>query len=1041
MATADKTNSLQALMARAAETYKRALIGHQPGLVWDYVVLTAANEHQAAGYRHEMEFRSASSGPLGAFFPPSQKTLVVPDPPGFRAGSGGATFGVLRAIASHQKSIGDRKPFEALRILLIHSGGASQRLPLYSPLGKIFAPLPMIRPDGAITTLFDHLYLMLAGLPSRLGPGMLVCAGDVFLLFDAQNVTPPQEGITALSMRVPVELGEAHGVFKVDPKDSSVMPRVLACMQKATAEQMKSAGVTDAKGQVLIDSGLLFFDSSATTRLYELSRKYTPAWHIKNRRQIDLYVDVVPAALKENKPALAEEPVLRKLQLDLREKLAESPLRCLELSFAHFLHLGTTKQFRDAMVGADPAPAAVLFQQNVRVASEAALPKSARVYQSVIGSKEVKIEEQVVIENCRLSGMLTVGRGSVLSGLSMEAKTPQKIAPDTLIFEVPVKAGGKTVAVTVIAGVHDDFKTDRTFCNIDLRHWLMLTNLSDADLWGKDKSPKRALWTAKLFRAGPLALPDLLWMSDPKSLTAQQRTAWRKAKRYSMADILESADAAAMAAHRDAISGLLQATQWIAAVEAGSPASVQNTINHFGPAGYQNLTQEMLAEVTNDKIPPLLRARLNWTLAEVQLRPGFPREAIKCPVPIATLQKQAFGLIREAMAEHYLLQAKPTRIKDHEPGLLLTACSPVRLDLAGGWTDTPPHCLEFGGTVVNVAVNLNEVEPIQSPLRMLDEPVVRLVSRDLGKTLVVHDPQIFRKPVEPGDPFSLQIVALQLTGLAPTDKETTQGKWLSRLTKSGKGFELTTASNLPKGSGMGTSSILGATTLAVLRAAIRQDTKPATLFEQTLLLEQHLGTGGGWQDQAGGIVGGVKFTETKPGIPQVLRVRQIPLNKAQLKGLEDRLVVYFTGQQRLARNILREVMGRYLSREPGTMLLFHELTQAARALEQCLRNSDWMGCATEINRYWRIKRDLFAGSSTSAIDAMFLELRPYYLGAGLAGAGGGGFAYFLCADADQAHRLRTELHRISTRPGSLGLTFSATLNMQGLRISRQMGVA
>ncbi len=154
------------------ESYKRGLIGHQAGLVWDYVVLTAANERQAAGYRHELELRSNGAGPLGAFFPSSQQTIVVPDPPlpaGIRAGSGGATFGVLRAIAAHQKTIGDRKPFEALRILLIHSGGASQRLPMYSPLGKIFAPLPMVRPDGQLMTLFDHLYLMMAALPVRLG--------------------------------------------------------------------------------------------------------------------------------------------------------------------------------------------------------------------------------------------------------------------------------------------------------------------------------------------------------------------------------------------------------------------------------------------------------------------------------------------------------------------------------------------------------------------------------------------------------------------------------------------------------------------------------------------------------------------------------------------------------------------------------------------------------------------------------------------------------------------------------------------------------
>ncbi len=1041
-----KSENLPALLGRAAETYKRALIGHQPGLTWDYVVLTAANEHQAAGYRHEVEVRASGAGPLGAFFPASQQTIVVPDPPGFRAGSGGATFGVLRAIAQHQKAIGDRKPFDALRILLIHSGGASQRLPLYSPLGKIFAPLPLVRPDGQLMTLFDHLYLMLAALPARVGPGMLVAAGDVFLMFDATEMPRPLPGVTALSMRTPAELGEHHGVFKVETAtarkgakgvEASAFPLVEATMQKATVEQMRSAGVTDAQDRVLIDSGLLFFDAASTTALYELSKKYNPAWHLKTRHQIDLYSEIVPAALRENQPVFSGDPVVRKLQSDLRTALKDFPLRCFELPMAHFQHLGTTRQLRDAMTGLDDSPVCALFQQNVRFAAENKLPGSSRVYQSVIASSKVRVDEQVVIENCLIESAVHVGRGSVLSNLAIRGLKGESVTvpQETLLFGVPLNDGKTACNVAVIAGVHDDPKTDRTLCNLDLRHWLSVAGLTPDDLWGKEES-KRVLWTARLYPAieerksghgNPL---EVLWIANPQSLKPAQRAAWWKARRYSMADVLEFADASAMAAHRDKISGMLQATEWIDAVAEGRATSVQNTINHFGPDGYQQLVDEVYVEAGSGERALLTRARLSWTLAEIIARPHFPREGVKLPAAQQKLQSLAFAYITEAMTPQESGGRKST-IRNPRG---LTASAPVRLDFAGGWTDTPPYCLENGGAVVNVAINLNDVEPIQSSFRPLDEAIVRLVSRDLGRTLVVADPEKLLKPVEPGDPFSLQIIAMRLSGLAPLAGETSMKKWLSRVSRSAKGFEITTASNLPKGSGMGTSSILGATTLAVLRAATGQEIKPATLFEQTLLLEQHLGTGGGWQDQVGGIVGGAKITETQPGIPQKLKVRTIPLSAAQTQGLEDRLVVYFTGQQRLARNILREVMGRYLSREPGTMVLFNELVHAARAAESAIRASDWLSCATEINRYWRIKKDLYPGSTTPAIDGLFLEMRPYYLGGCLAGAGGGGFAFFLCGDADQAHRLRTELARISMRPGSLGLAFAANINRTGLRV-------
>ena len=1024
------------------------MIGHQPGLVWDYVVLTAANEHQAAGYRHELALRSSGAGTMGAFFPSSQQTIVVPDPPGFRAGSGGATFGVLRANAQHQKAIGDRKPFEALRILLIHSGGASQRLPLYSPLGKIFTPLPLVRPDGQLMTLFDHLYLMMAALPARLGPGMLVAAGDVFLLFDAARMATPPSGVTALSMRTAAEMGEHHGVFKTEGRskkhgarskkeEQEAFPLVVGTMQKASVEQMRSAGVTDSKDRVLIDSGLVFFDSAATTALNHLAGRYSPAWHLKTRNQIDLYSDIVPAALgKFGQPVLTGDRVLRKLQEDLRGALKESPLHVYELEEAHFQHLGTTQQFRDAMTGVDRSPACSLFQQNVRFASDTTVPESARVYQTVITSDRVKMGRDVILENCLIEGAVKIGAGSVLSNLAIGANGKELAVPaEMLVYGVPIQEE-KSATVTVVMGVHDDPKTDRTFCNIDLRHWLTLAGLSADDVWagGGADDAKRVLWTARLFTAGSIAAA--MWMVNPASLATAERNAWKKARRYSMAEILELADAAGMASHRDGLSGMLQAMEWIEAVEGRKASSVQNSVNHFGAAGYQRLTERLFAEGKNAWVPPLVRARLNWSLAEIESRPHFPRDAVKAPAAPGVLQRKAFENIRESMTREGQEGERGARVMVREP---LAASAPVRLDFAGGWTDTPPFCLENGGTVVNVAIDLNDVEPIQAVFRPLEEPIVRLVSRDLGKTLVIREPGALMKGLEPGDPFALHIAAMRLAGVAPGEKEGSQKKWLGRLMRGArgvKGFELSTASNLPKGSGMGTSSILGAATLAVLRKAVGLEISAATLFEQTLLLEQSLGTGGGWQDQVGGIAGGVKMTETRAGIPQVLRVRKIGLTAAQVKGLEDRLVVYFTGQQRLARNILREVMGRYLSREPGTMVLFNELTHSALACEAALKKSDWMSLATEVNRYWRIKKDLFAGSTTPAVDALFLEVRPYYLGGCLAGAGGGGFAYFLCGDADQAHRLRTELARISMRPGSLGLTFASRINSAGLRVVR-----
>ena len=97
---------------------------------WDYVVLTASNEAQALAYEAQLQHRLVDH-----VLPEKTKYLVVPDPDGKRCGSGGATLAVLEQIAKEAGS----ENLSKLRILCIHSGGDSKRVPQYSALGKLFS--------------------------------------------------------------------------------------------------------------------------------------------------------------------------------------------------------------------------------------------------------------------------------------------------------------------------------------------------------------------------------------------------------------------------------------------------------------------------------------------------------------------------------------------------------------------------------------------------------------------------------------------------------------------------------------------------------------------------------------------------------------------------------------------------------------------------------------------------------------------------------------------------------------------------------------
>ena len=104
------------------------------------VVVTAANDLQATSARIELEKRS---------LPAHTKTIAVADPAGRRIGSGGGTLNALKAA---HDLLGDAWLDDRL-ILIIHSGGDSQRAPSQSVCGKAWSLLPTVPPKAPVDLL------------------------------------------------------------------------------------------------------------------------------------------------------------------------------------------------------------------------------------------------------------------------------------------------------------------------------------------------------------------------------------------------------------------------------------------------------------------------------------------------------------------------------------------------------------------------------------------------------------------------------------------------------------------------------------------------------------------------------------------------------------------------------------------------------------------------------------------------------------------------------------------------------------------------
>ena len=124
------------------EDYERSL-REENYIKWDYIILTASNEEQAQTYREQIAYRLKNHQ-----LPAETEYVILPDPDGKRVGSGGATFNVLKYIAEQSPKAEDH--FANKRILVIHSGGDSKRVPQYSAAGKLFSPVPRELPNYGV---------------------------------------------------------------------------------------------------------------------------------------------------------------------------------------------------------------------------------------------------------------------------------------------------------------------------------------------------------------------------------------------------------------------------------------------------------------------------------------------------------------------------------------------------------------------------------------------------------------------------------------------------------------------------------------------------------------------------------------------------------------------------------------------------------------------------------------------------------------------------------------------------------------------------
>lgn len=908
---------------------------------WDYIVLTASNELQAEIFNKQIIERKHNH-----MLPQKTKFVIVPDRDGKRVGSGGATLSVLREIYKLEGK------FKGLRILVIHSGGDSKRVPQYSAVGKLFSPVPKTLPNGRLSTLFDEFLISMSSMAGRIHEGMMLLSGDVLLLFNPLQVDYSGKGAACISFKEDVNTGKNHGVY-LNGEDGYVRQ----CLQKQSVERLKEVGAVDERNMVDIDTGAVIFSSEMLDSLYQMvdtDKKYDK--YVNDKVRLSLYADFLyPLATDSTLERFYRErpegemcEELLKARKVVWNLLSGYKMKLFRLAPAKFVHFGTTKEILNLMNNEVDNYKLLGWNRVVGCSFD-----NVSGYNSVI-SKGAKVGTGCYIETSYVHSVGTVGNNVVLSYIDVH----DEVIPDNVVVHGLKLLNGKFVVR--IWGVDDNPKESKLFGKE-----LYETELGmDCALWNAEVYPVKD--NIKEALKASLNVYDILHgKGDLKS--------WKKEKKISLAQGFLNADPNALIDWDKRMLDLVKMDSILKLIQNKEPVEIVKGI----------LSNKKLSKIQVDWLDNQVGKADFSTKIRLYYYVGMALGGSVGDKYIQNAFKTIQSEILKSSYESVKLDQSLKITKDVQ-----TTKMPLRVNFGGGWSDTPPYCIENGGTVLNAAILLNGEMPVEVTIERLKENKIVFESKDMDVYGEFVDIKSLQNTGDPNDSFALQKAALVSIGLIPQKG----GNLTEVLTRIGGGFKIDSeVTNVPKGSGLGTSSILSAAVVKALFEFFGKDYTEHDLYQTVLVMEQIMSTGGGWQDQVGGAIDGFKLISSKPGICQQLNVEHIQLDSKTEKELNNRFCLIYTGQRRLARNLLRDVVGRYIGNVKDSVSAHKKIQVVANQMKKALLNGNVEEFISLYNSHYALSLKIDSGSSNTLIEQIFMSIEDLIDARMICGAGGGGF--------------------------------------------------
>lgn len=915
------------------------------------------------------------------------------DPIGSKLGSGGGTAWLLEACRRDGAPDSDLLSWlgQEKRILL-HAGGQSRRLPGYAPSGKILTPIPVFRwargqrlSQNLLSLQLPLYEQIMEKAPASLHT--LIASGDVYIRASQPLQPIPDADVVCYGLWVDPNLAKNHGVFV---SSRSCPDKLDFMLQKPSVEELGKLMQTHL---FLMDIGIWLLSDRAVDLLVKRSYKEGQLSYY------DLYSDFGLT--------LGEHPQI------MDEELSTLRVAILPLPGGEFYHYGTSRELISSTLAVQN-----LVNDQREIMHRKVKPHPAMFIQNAeVGYKLTSDNSEIWIENSSVGEGWNIHQQTIVTGVPVndwKLNVPSGVCIDVVPF-------GETAYVARPYGFNDAFKgalanEETLYQGIPMQEWCAKRNLSPEEI-----ENNHDLQAARLFPVCS-SVEELgivmRWMVSEPTLD-EGKNIWQSSRKLSADEISAYSNLHRLASQREAF----RVKNW-PALAYNHERSVFYQLNLEDAAGEFALYDLSLPKPLSDSAPLMTRISDNMFRSRVQQLKGLAYREY---------ESEAFRLMRDGLTASALAKKQQPHLSVYSDQIVWGR-SPVRIDLAGGWTDTPPYCLSEGGNVVNIAIELNGQPPLQVYVKPSREYKIILRSIDLGAMETVTTYEEIRNFMQVGSPFSIPKAALVLAGFQPGFSAESFASLEEQLKAFGSGMEITLLSAIPAGSGLGTSSILASTVLGAVSDFCGLNWDKNEICNRTLILEQLLTTGGGWQDQYGGVLRGVKLLQTHAGMDQNPLVRWLPDYLFTGGEYQKCHLLYYTGITRTAKGILAEIVRSMFLNSTEHLSILGSMKTHALDLYEAIQRGNFEEMGHLVGKSWKLNQALDPGTNPEAVETIIRRIDDYCLGYKLPGAGGGGYLYMVAKDPEAAIRIRSILTQ--NPPNSCARFVDMTLSDKGLQVSR-----